>query len=102
MSRKVAITPTAEANLDDILRFIALDNPAAARRFVTGLRRRMKTLAAMAERCPLAPEDGLDGLEIRHLVHRNYRILFTIEAGSAGAVVILQVRHGARLPMSED
>ena len=95
MTRKLVITPTAEADLDDILRFIAIDDPTAARRFVSGLRKRMKTLATMPERCPIAPESGLDGLKIRHLIFSQYRILF---AADAKQLVILQVRHGARLP----
>lgn len=90
----VVITPMAEANLDGILRFIARDNPAAARRFVSRLRARMQTLASMPERCPLAPENGFDGVEIRHLIFGEYRILFTINAAH---VVILQVRHSARM-----
>ncbi len=88
----VVITPMAEANLNGILRFIARDNPAAARRFVSRLRARMQTLASMPECCPLAPENGFDGVEIRHLIFGEYRILFTIDAAQ---VVILQVRHGA-------
>lgn len=48
----------------------------------------------MPERCPLAPEDGLDGVTIRHLIYGDYRILFSIDAAQ---VVILQVRHGARM-----
>lgn len=98
MSPKVVVTPTAEANLDEILRFIALDKSPAARRFVTSLRRKIKSLAAMPKRCPLAPEHGLDGLEIRQLIHGNYRILVTIDSGE---VIILQVCHGARLPFTE-
>lgn len=99
MSRKVVLTPTSEADLDDILHFIALDDVAAARRFVAALRARMKTLARMPERCPRAPEDGLDGLEIRQLITGGYRILFTLDADR---IVILQVRHGARLPATEE
>jgi len=99
MRYRVVVTSTAEASLDDILRFIALDNPGAARRFVSHLRVKLKTLAQMPTRCPHAPEDGLEGLEIRHLIVGNYRILFTIDPGS---VTVLQVRHGARLPMAED
>ena len=99
MSYKVVVTPTAEANLDEIMHFIALDSPTAARRFIAGLRTKIKTLAAMPKRCPLAPEDGFDGLEIRHLIYGNYRIVFVIDAGQ---VVVLQVRHGARLSMAED
>ena len=52
----------------------------------------------MPKRCPRAPEDGLDGLEIRHLIHGRYRIIFGIDGKT---VVILQVRHGARLTMTE-
>lgn len=59
----------------------------------------MKTLVSMPKRCPRAPEDGLDGLEIGHLVHGRYRIVFGIDGET---VIILQVRHGARLPTTED
>ena len=99
MKYRIVVTPTAEANLDETFRFIALDNPAAGRKFIASLRAKIKTLAEMPSRCPLAPEDGLDGLEMRHLIHGNYRIIFTIDPGR---VTVLQVRHGARRPMAED
>jgi plasmid stabilization system protein ParE len=99
MSYKVAVTPEAESDLDQVFRFIALEKPDAARKFVAGLRRRLKTLASMPRRAPLAPENGLDGLEIRHLIHGHYRVIFAIDGRT---VVILQVRHGARLPVGED
>jgi len=38
MKYKVVLTPNAEGDLDEILRFIALDNAVAARKFVAGLR----------------------------------------------------------------
>ena len=96
MTRIVVLTPSAEADLDAILSYIALDDPRAARRFVDALKRKLATLATLPERCAKAPEDGLDGMEIRHLLHGRYRILFTIETDQ---VTILQIRHGARLPM---
>lgn len=49
------------------------------------------------KRCPRAPEDGLDGLEIRHLMHDPYRIIFAIDSAT---VAILQVRHMRQLPMA--
>lgn len=98
MNYRVVVTPGAEEDLDDLFRYIALDNPAAAHKFVEGLRRRLKTLASMPKRCPRAPEDGLDGLEIRHLVYGQYRIVFGIDDRT---VVILQVLHGARLPSTD-
>lgn len=96
MTRTVVLTPSAEADLDAILAYIALDNPTAARRFVATLRRKITTLATFPERCARAPEDGLDGMEIRQLLYSRYRILFTI---APDRVTILQIRHGARLPM---
>ena len=98
MTYTVVVTPEAERDLDQVFRFAALETPDRARTFVTGLRRRLKTLAAMPRRCPRAPEDGLDGLEIRHLIHGRYRIIFAIDDPT---VVILQVRHGARRPAGE-
>jgi len=94
MKYKIFITSTAEANLSEIYRHIALDSPMAARKFIMGLRNKFKTLASMPERCPLAPEDGMDGVTIRHLLYGDYRILFSIDQGHA---VILQIRHGARI-----
>lgn len=98
MTYKVVVSPDAERDFDTLFRFVALDNPAAARAFVAGLRKRLKTLTAMPKRCPRAPEDRLDGLEIRHLIHGRYRIIFAIDGKT---VVILQIRHGARLPRRE-
>lgn len=99
MKYRVVVTPSAEANLDDIFRFIALDKPKAANKFVASLRSKMNTLAQMPTRCPLAPEDGLDGLGIRHLIYGSYRIIFTVDARE---VTVLQIRHGARSPMGKD
>jgi len=58
MKYKVVLTPNAEGDLDEILRFIALDNAVAARKFVAGLRANMSTLGEQPKRCPLAPENG--------------------------------------------
>ena len=99
MTYKVVVTPEAERDLDQVFRFVALEKPDAARKFVAGLRRRLETLASMPRRAALAPEDGLDGLEIRHLIHGQYRIIFTIDGRT---VVILQVRHGARRPVDKN
>jgi plasmid stabilization system protein ParE len=96
MIYRVVVTPGAERDLDDIFEFIACDNPGAARKFATTLRGRLAALKTWPTRCPRAPEDGLDGLAIRQLLHGRYRILFTV---SGRTVVVLQVRHSARLPM---
>ena len=99
MRFRVVVTRQAEQDLGEIFAYIALENPAAARRLVKALRRKLKTLATSPMRCPRAPEDGLDGFEIRHLVHDPHRIIFAVDGST---VVVLQVRHGARLPSVAD
>ena len=99
MRYRVVVTPAAEANLDGIFHFIALDKPRAAQRFVASLRGKIETLAQMPTRCPLASEDGLDGLQIRHLIFGNYRLLFVIDTRE---VTVLQVRHAARQSIGGD
>jgi plasmid stabilization system protein ParE len=98
MRYRVVLTPEAERNLDAIFRFIALDNPAAAWRFMDGLRRRIKTLASFPRRAARAAEDGLDGMELRQMIFGAYRIVFGIDKAT---VVILQIRHSARLPAND-
>jgi plasmid stabilization system protein ParE len=99
MKYRVVLTPAAEKNLSEIFRFIALDKAAVARTFVAELRAKIRTLSTAPQRCALAPENGLDDLEIRHLIHGSYRIIFLIDAPR---VVVLQVRHGARRPIGEE
>jgi plasmid stabilization system protein ParE len=80
MKYRVVTAATAQANLAEIYRYIAADNRVAARRFVADLRARIRTLASAPRRCPLAPETGAEGLEIRHLIYGEYRVIFLIEA----------------------
>ncbi len=98
MKFKLVITPGAERDLDDLFAYIAQDSPANALKFLADLRKRLKTLTTFPRRGPLAPEDGLDGLEIRHLLYRDYRIVFAIDGKT---VVILQALHGSRLVQEE-
>jgi plasmid stabilization system protein ParE len=98
MTFRLVLTPEAKRNIDNLFGFIARDSPANARRFVSGLEKGLKALRTLPRRCPRAPEDGRRGLEMRHLIHGDYRIVFAIVDDT---VFILQVRHGARLPMDE-
>jgi toxin ParE1/3/4 len=95
MRFRVVVTIEVERNLDDVFRSVAQDSPANAQVFVDGLRSRLKTLATMPRRCPLAPENGRGGLEIRQLIHGAYRVIFAIDGRT---VAVLQIRHGARRP----
>ena len=101
MRYEVVVQPAAEAELEEAYRYIWKDAPERAARWRKGLLRRAESLSRWPERCPLAPEDGAFGFEIRHLVVGAYRLLFTVDEG-ARRVHVLHVRHGARRRLHEE
>jgi len=94
---QVIIMPEALRNIDDIFHYIAADNPKAASKITHEFRTRIRSLATMPRRHPLAPENGILGPEeIRNLTHGKYRIIYAIYDKT---VTILEIRHTARLPL---
>lgn len=91
---RVEITAVAEGDIEEIFAFIAQDDPGAARRWVLEVERQISTLEQFPLRCPIIPEARDLGRSYRHLVHGNYRTIFTLRGR---VVVILRVIHGARL-----
>lgn len=94
MQYRIVITDEASQDLDEIMDYIAIDNLVRAESFVDELLDEIRSLKTLARRCPVAPESGRRGYEMRHLIHGHYRILFTIKDTQ---VIILRVIHGARL-----
>lgn len=92
----VDYTRAAAREIEEIEEWIAADSLEAAGRWIDGLLATVDRLERMPSRCPLAPENDEHANEIRQLIYGQYRILFTIRPGR---VVILHVRHGARLPL---
>lgn len=74
---------------------IAGDAPLAADKWYAECTAAIYSLAENPERCPIAPENDLVDVEIRHLIHGSHRIIFTIQTDK---VRILHVRHAARRP----
>lgn len=91
---RVEITPSAEADIEEIWDYIAVDSSEAADRFVAELERQVEALTSFPERCPLIPENEQLGTRYRHHLYGNYRTIFRI-AGTN--VFVLRVIHGARL-----
>lgn len=83
---------------EDILNiwaYIANDSKEAAHEFVHKLDSNIFSLAVFPERNPFIPESTLLQTELyRHLIYRNYRIIYRIEQKT---VIILRVFHGAKL-----
>jgi toxin ParE1/3/4 len=89
---KLFWTETAKHDLQAIRRYIAADNPIAAKRWVQRLRKRARSAlhAPLAGRAvpELARED------IRELIEGNYRIVYQV---LADRLVILTVYEGHQL-----
>jgi plasmid stabilization system protein ParE len=99
MAFRVEITPDAEVDLDEAYRYIARDSPTNAFRWWKRFYDVAERLAVIPEACSFAPENDATSFEVRQKLYGKYRILFTIEGER---VVILRIRHGARLPLRPD
>ena len=67
MRYEVVVQPVAEAELEECYRYIWRDVPERAARWRKEVLRKAEGLARWPARCPLAPENGAFGYEVRHL-----------------------------------
>jgi plasmid stabilization system protein ParE len=93
---RVELTEPAKLEIAEAEDWIGAESTAAADRWIEALYDALDGLKTMPARCPLAPENKNHAEEIRQLIYGRYRVLFTI---FPGRVLILHVRHGARLPL---
>lgn len=102
MKYRVIVTPEAEYDLRTVYHYIRKRGaPQSARAWISGVRKRIKSLARHPERTPMAPESASFSEPIRELLYGagnrgTYRILFTIIGVT---VFVLHVRHGSMLPL---
>jgi plasmid stabilization system protein ParE len=96
---RVVLHPDAEAELEETYLFIFNDSPANAAKWRRGLLKKARSLNTFPNRCPLAPESGALGEDVRQLLHGAHRLLFVVDED---VVTILHVRHGARQPLGRD
>jgi addiction module RelE/StbE family toxin len=84
-------TETAKQDLQAIRRYIATDNPAAAKRWVD----RLKTRARSALLTPLAGRKVPELLreDIRELIEGNYRIVYQVFEDRLVALTVLEGHH---------
>jgi toxin ParE1/3/4 len=84
-------TLRAQSYLLEIARFIARDNPEAARRWVAVLRKRARAAARMPRAGRRVPELGRD--DVREVLVRRYRIVYQL---SPDGIVVLVVFESHR------
>lgn len=105
MKYRVIVTPQAENDLKEVVRYIRRQGaPQAAREWLAAARKKIKTLADHPEHGLLAPESSSFQEPIRELLcgsgnRGTYRVLFVILNSS---VFVLRVRHGSRLPLEPE
>lgn len=90
----VLITRSAEEDIEQIWQYIAAGSPDHATDFISTIEAQIHTLQHYPKRCPVIAESEYLGIEYRHLVIGDYRIIIRIEAHT---VYILRVIHGAQL-----
>jgi toxin ParE1/3/4 len=94
MDCRVIISPRAVQDLEEIVRYISIDNPQAARRLGDKLICAAESLAQLPERGRIVPEFG-DGVT-REIVVYPYRIVYRHDKDN-NTVGIARFWHGARL-----
>jgi len=93
MGWKVIIAPSARADLESIVRFIARQNSDAASRVGYELIVRSERLAAFPEMGRIVPE--FQRADLREIVHRSYRIIYRVKT-EGQCVEVVRLWHGAR------
>jgi toxin ParE1/3/4 len=90
-------SPLAISRLSETAKYIALDNPAAAKRWVNKIFALVEKLSAFPERGRVVPE--INNKMIREIVSGNYRVIYKLENRE---ISILTVRHVKRLLSIEE
>ncbi|HEY0106716.1 MAG TPA: type II toxin-antitoxin system RelE/ParE family toxin [Rhizomicrobium sp.] len=87
---RVIVSPQASADIDDILAFIAADNPDAAVKYVAGLRKKAKSLGQFPRIHPLREDLPR---EMRSAAYGSHVLIFRIRNS---VVDVVRIVHGAR------
>jgi len=91
---KVKTTRIAENDLFDIWEYISKDSLQNATDFLKELEDHISTLKKFPNRCPVIPESDILGIEYRHLIIGNYRVIFKVVNND---VFIMRILHSSRL-----
>jgi toxin ParE1/3/4 len=79
MDYTVILSPKAVGDLEAIVRYIALDNPKAARKVGQNLLTKTKELSQFPLKGQKVPE--FNNFDIRQVILKPYRIVYRVEEG---------------------
>jgi len=94
---RIIWSPLAVDRLSEIAEYIAMDNPAAAEKWVNMVFKKVEELQNFPESGRIVPETK--NKSIRELIYGNYRIIYRVEKG---AISVLTIRHGKQVLPMED
>ena len=93
MDYQVKLSRSAQSDIEDIIRYISIDNPGQALRFGRFLIYHAKGLAQFPERGRVVPE--FDDDSIRELIVKRYRIVYRLNHNDR-LVEVIRFWHAAR------
>jgi plasmid stabilization system protein ParE len=93
MGCPVILTPQSQADLREIVSYIARDSPARARQFGNVLVDKALSIGSFPEMGQVVPELG--DPSVRQIVHGAYRIIYEV-AEEPTRVFVVRFWHGAR------
>jgi plasmid stabilization system protein ParE len=93
MDYQVIFSRSAQFDIEDIVRYISIDDPDQALRFGRFLIHHAKSLAQLPERGRIVPE--FDDDSIRELIVRRYRIVYRLNHDDR-LVEVIRFWHAAR------
>jgi plasmid stabilization system protein ParE len=94
MDYQVKLSRSAESDIEDIVRYISIDDPDQALRFGRFLINHARGLAQFPERGRVVPE--FDDDSIRELIVRKYRIVYRLNYDDR-VVEVVRFWHAARV-----
>jgi len=96
----VIVTPEAQAEIRESFAYIHERSPLNAARWLQALYGQVDTLERFPERCAFAREREYLDEDLRQLVFKSHRIVFTVESKEK-RVDVLYVRHASRRAVGE-
>jgi len=90
---RVEFSTKVEAEILASAAYIAGDSPENAAAWLDGIYEAIASLSRLPKRCGLIREHEEFSVELRELIYKSHRIIFTVDADK---VRILHVRHSAR------
>ncbi len=98
-SFRVEIAASAEADLRENHDYIARDNPKAAAKWLRDTLAAVRSLRSLPYRCEIVSEAEETGLDLRHLIRGNFRIIYRIDGKRVRVLRVVRASRPLTLRM---